>query len=189
MSVNKINPPTLALWVLRHGCFRPYDEAFVGDLIERFREGQTRGWFWRQVFIAFAFSIVGGQMKRMEIICRVCMLLIALAWTFMFSISMEFLFGLSTIGLIYWLQLGLMLALVVSVLTARAYPLLPILLCACAELLWMSSILFRFGTSGVLSHGVLATRLLLVLLGISLANWASSKSDFGRTTLDPGRTY
>ena len=51
MSSEKSNPPKQAIWFLRHGC--PGDnEALEGDLIERFREGQTRGWFWRQVLIA-----------------------------------------------------------------------------------------------------------------------------------------
>ncbi len=35
----------------------------AGDLVERFREGQTRGWFWRQVFIAFVVSL-SGELRR-----------------------------------------------------------------------------------------------------------------------------
>jgi hypothetical protein len=58
MSDGKSNPPKGAIWFLQHLC--PGDnEALTGDLIERFREGQTRGWFWRQVFIAFAIGILG----------------------------------------------------------------------------------------------------------------------------------
>jgi len=34
-----------------------HNDALTGDLIERFREGQTRGWFWRQVLIAFAVGV------------------------------------------------------------------------------------------------------------------------------------
>lgn len=188
MSDTKRNPPTLALWLLRHGCVGPYNEALVGDLIERLREGQTRGWFWKQVFIALVFSVRERQVKLIEITCRVSMFLIALAWTFVFCISAEFPFGLSAIGLIHSLQLGLMLTLVVSVLMARAYPLLPIVLCACAELLWLSSNLFRFGLRGGLSHGVLASQMLIVLFGISLATWASLKNDHRKTTLGPGRS-
>lgn len=53
MNNRTTNPPESAIWFLRHAC--PGDnEALAGDLIERFREGQTRGWFWKQVLIAFA---------------------------------------------------------------------------------------------------------------------------------------
>jgi hypothetical protein len=58
MSDGKSNPPKGAIWFLQHLC--PGDnEALTGDLMERFREGQTRGWFRRQVFIAFAIGIMG----------------------------------------------------------------------------------------------------------------------------------
>ncbi len=56
--MKKSNPPRLALWWLEHGCPGPRNEALTGDLIERLREGQTRGWFWRQVFIAFVVSVL-----------------------------------------------------------------------------------------------------------------------------------
>ena len=125
-------------------------------------------------------------MKRIEITCRICMFLIALAWTIVFCISAEFPFGLSAIGLIHWLQLGLMFTLVVSVVMARAYPLLPIGLCACAELLWLSSTLFKLGLRNGLSYGILASGMLIILLGISLANWASLKSHHRKTTPAPG---
>jgi hypothetical protein len=62
MNNGKTNPPGLAIWFLRHAC--PGDnEPLAGDLIERFREGQTPGWFWRQVFIAFIVS-VRGEIRR-----------------------------------------------------------------------------------------------------------------------------
>jgi len=68
MSDGKSNPPRPAIWFLQHAC--PGDnEALTGDLIEefhkraRFDEGQTRGWFWRQVLIA-CFVGVAGEMRR-----------------------------------------------------------------------------------------------------------------------------
>jgi hypothetical protein len=63
MSGKKSNPPSLAIWWLRHACPGSNNDALTGDLIERFREGQTRGWFWRQVLIA---TIVGapGDIRR-----------------------------------------------------------------------------------------------------------------------------
>ncbi len=59
MSGKKSNPPRLAIWWLRHACPGSDNDALAGDLIERFREGQTRGWFWMQVLIAFAVGVLG----------------------------------------------------------------------------------------------------------------------------------
>ena len=58
MRTNQSNPPSLAIWWLRHACPLSDNEALTGDLIERFREGQSRGWFWRQVLIAFAVGVL-----------------------------------------------------------------------------------------------------------------------------------
>jgi hypothetical protein len=63
MSNTKSNPHRLAIWCLRHACPGSDIEALTGDLIERFREGQTRGWFWRQVLIAFAVGVL-GEIRR-----------------------------------------------------------------------------------------------------------------------------
>jgi len=41
---------------LRAQVFHSTDST--GDLIERFLEGQTRGWFWKQVLIAFAVGVL-----------------------------------------------------------------------------------------------------------------------------------
>ncbi len=58
MSEKKPQPPNLAVWFLQHLC--PGDnEALTGDLLERFHEGKTRGWLWRQVLFAFAYSVLG----------------------------------------------------------------------------------------------------------------------------------
>jgi hypothetical protein len=56
MNDNKSDPPGLAIWWLLHAWPGRDNEALTGDLIERFHEGQTRGWFWRQVMIAFIVS-------------------------------------------------------------------------------------------------------------------------------------
>jgi hypothetical protein len=40
-------------------CVQAITRALAGDLIERFREGQTRGWFWKEVLIAFAVAVLG----------------------------------------------------------------------------------------------------------------------------------
>jgi hypothetical protein len=50
--------PALALWLIRHACPGPDNEALIGDLLERFREGRSRDWFWRQVVVAIAVGIL-----------------------------------------------------------------------------------------------------------------------------------
>ena len=49
----KNDPPKVGIWLLLL-LYRSSgsQEALMGDLIERFREGQTRSWFYRQVFKA-----------------------------------------------------------------------------------------------------------------------------------------
>jgi hypothetical protein len=69
MSDKKSNPPRLAIWWLRHACPGSDNDALTGDLIERFGEGQTRGWFWRQVLIAFAVGVLGEIRRRWPYFC------------------------------------------------------------------------------------------------------------------------
>jgi len=64
MTANESHPPRLALWWLRHMCSVEHLEALTGDLIERFREGETRSWFWRQVWVAFAKSVLRETRRR-----------------------------------------------------------------------------------------------------------------------------
>jgi len=68
MSDRKSNPPKRAIWFLQNAC--PGDnEALAGDLIERFHEGQTRGWFWKQVLIAFAIGVRGEIRRHWPHVC------------------------------------------------------------------------------------------------------------------------
>jgi len=69
MTDKKSSPPSLALWLLRHTCRSEYKEALTGDLVERFREGQTRGWFWRQVLIVSTVSALGSIRFRWPLFC------------------------------------------------------------------------------------------------------------------------
>jgi len=63
MSGQKSNPPRQAIWLLQHACPGSDKEALTGDLIERFREGQSRVWFWKQVLIAIAVGVL-GEIRR-----------------------------------------------------------------------------------------------------------------------------
>lgn len=69
MTRGKSNPPRLALWLLRHRSPDDHDEALTGDLVERFREGQSRSWLWRQVFFACAYSVFGAIRLRWSFFC------------------------------------------------------------------------------------------------------------------------
>jgi hypothetical protein len=66
---SKSNPPRLALWWLRHTCLGDHGEVLAGDLIERFREGATRGWLWKQVLIASIMSASVQIRRRWAIFC------------------------------------------------------------------------------------------------------------------------
>jgi hypothetical protein len=68
MTDGKSNPPGRAIWFLQHMC--PGDnEPLTGDLIEKFREGRTHGWFWRQVLIAFAVSVLVAIRRPWPYLC------------------------------------------------------------------------------------------------------------------------
>ena len=68
MSNSKPDPPGRAIWLLQNMC--PGDnEALTGDLIERFREGQSRGWLWRQVLIALGVAVLGEIRRHWPYFC------------------------------------------------------------------------------------------------------------------------
>ena len=69
MSGEKSNPPKLAIWLLRHALPGGDNDALTGDLIERFREGKTRGWFWKEVLIAFAVGVLGEIRRHWPYFC------------------------------------------------------------------------------------------------------------------------
>ena len=49
MNGERSQPPALAVWLLRRVCRNDDHASLVGDLFERFDEGASDGWFWRQV--------------------------------------------------------------------------------------------------------------------------------------------
>lgn len=55
-----VDPPRLAVWLLRNFGSSPNNESLLGDLNERLRQGRSRIWYWRQVGIAL---VVGAQTK------------------------------------------------------------------------------------------------------------------------------
>ena len=69
MSKERSQPPTLAVFLLRHLCPKDNQEALIGDLLESFREGRSDGWFWRQVLIALLAGVSKGLRLHWPQIC------------------------------------------------------------------------------------------------------------------------
>jgi len=49
-------PPKGATWLLRHFGCSPNNEAIIGDVDERYRQGHSRTWYWREAVIAIISS-------------------------------------------------------------------------------------------------------------------------------------
>ena len=45
-------PPKLAMWLLEEWGSCYHSESLAGDLIEQYREGRSRAWYWKQVIAA-----------------------------------------------------------------------------------------------------------------------------------------
>ena len=53
-------PPRVAVWCLTHLVRGERGQAILGDLLERFEEGETRAWFWRQTLATLAYGFARG---------------------------------------------------------------------------------------------------------------------------------
>jgi hypothetical protein len=53
-----MNPPRLATWLLQRWGSGSRQVSLVGDLIEQYRDGRSRGWYWRQVLRAIVVGAV-----------------------------------------------------------------------------------------------------------------------------------
>ena len=52
MNTEKPHPPAVAVWLLRRLYPKRHREVLIGDLLEKFGEGHSDAWFWRQVVVA-----------------------------------------------------------------------------------------------------------------------------------------
>ena len=50
-------PPSLAVWMLDHFVPGGRDDALAGDLLEEYRAGRSKAWYWRQVVSAMAIAL------------------------------------------------------------------------------------------------------------------------------------
>lgn len=64
MNIEKPHPPALAVWLLRRLYPQRHREALIGDLVERFREGHSGSWFWRQVIVAIVVGSPSQLTRR-----------------------------------------------------------------------------------------------------------------------------
>jgi hypothetical protein len=56
--MRSLEPPKAARWLLKHFGCSPNNAAVIGDLDERYRNGRSHAWYWKQVMktLAIAFS-------------------------------------------------------------------------------------------------------------------------------------
>ena len=59
-----MTPPGVATWLLQHFMPACGGEAFIGDLHERYAEGRSRSWFWRQVLFAMGLAAAEEIRRR-----------------------------------------------------------------------------------------------------------------------------
>ena len=61
-------PPTVAKWLLRHLGSSTNNETILGDLDERYRQGRSVAWYWKQVLTAVIVASATAEMmsKRLS---------------------------------------------------------------------------------------------------------------------------
>jgi hypothetical protein len=69
MNREPSQPPALAAWLLRHVCARENREELIGDLLERFAERPSRGWFWSQVLTAILVGAARSVQAHWPQVC------------------------------------------------------------------------------------------------------------------------
>jgi hypothetical protein len=70
-------PPKIAAWLLRKWGSRYHAESLAGDLIEQYREGRSRAWYWRQVAVAVSVAQSHAVRASASAACRLLARLIA----------------------------------------------------------------------------------------------------------------
>src|SRR5262249_7065094 len=76
--------PAFATWFLKLFCSRPDDDYLIGDLLEKYRQGHGRFWYWRQVT---AIVILRLGRKARELSLSAAAMLIRRALTLLLVIA------------------------------------------------------------------------------------------------------
>jgi hypothetical protein len=83
MRAESSKPPEFATWLLEHAVPGGKNEALAGDLLERFGEGRSKAWYWRQVAVA----IFAGLSNESRIVW------ISVAFTAAWTLALDQLYG------------------------------------------------------------------------------------------------
>ncbi len=70
--MRRVEPPSLATWMIEHLTSGDRDEAIAGDLLEVFRGGRSNGWYWRQVVTACAVAWFKSLRARLSLLVFAC---------------------------------------------------------------------------------------------------------------------
>ena len=78
------NPPRIATWMLHRlsGC----DQALIGDMIEEYRRGRSRLWYWRQASIAVLRTLVADVRSHPVLALRAFVLLVVCVLCFQYTL-------------------------------------------------------------------------------------------------------
>jgi hypothetical protein len=76
-------PPTLATWLLSRVLVDEKSESLIGDLIEQYRGGRSRVWYWRQTFSALALNAVAATSAHKWLAVTVVALGLCLPYIYM----------------------------------------------------------------------------------------------------------
>jgi len=107
-------PPALAQWLLHHFGCSSSNSAIIGDMDERYRQGRSRGWYWKEALTA----IVGSFLKEISThkLAATRALLVGwtvkIAWLYIAMVAYILVFR-------SWLLLLLIVSVVVCALSAR----------------------------------------------------------------------
>ena len=94
-------PPRLASWLLHHFASSPRPESLAGDLIERYRQGHSAMWYWRQVLAAILAGLIRDIRDHRLLAIRA----VAIGWLLavLFSFPVNWMSNASRAWLIEWL--------------------------------------------------------------------------------------
>ena len=83
----RVDPPIFATWLLQHlGC-SPDNDAVLGDLAERYQEGMTASWYWKQSLIAIAVSVLTELRGHRALVLRAAIVGMLVSTGIEFSIA------------------------------------------------------------------------------------------------------